>query len=66
MPKPRPRSVVSLFFDGGSHMAYMVVERAGHMKRRELKFADARAALDWCMSHHARFIFLPAADNSWN
>jgi hypothetical protein len=62
----KPHSIVSLFFDDGTRLAYVVVERAGRMKRRTVRFADARTALGWCIARRARFIYLPAPDHSGN
>ncbi|HEX5218149.1 MAG TPA: hypothetical protein VFZ59_01160 [Verrucomicrobiae bacterium] len=66
MRKPRIRSSVSLFFDDGTRLAVLVVERAGRMKRRTLRFADAHKALSWCIAHRAKFIYLPSPDHSGN
>jgi hypothetical protein len=66
MAKPRVHSSVSLFFDDGTRLAYLVVERAGRMKRRTVGFADACTALEWCIARHARFVYLPAPDHSVN
>jgi hypothetical protein len=42
----------------------MLVTRAGKkFRRRALTFADAHAALKWCMDRKAAFVLLPQAND---
>lgn len=62
--KPTPGPGV-LFFDAGTSSA-VLVQGAGKRKRRVLRFTDPHAALDYCITRGAQFVYLPAPSSSNN
>jgi hypothetical protein len=56
----------TVFMTAGSGAAVLVQRRGKKFVERELKFADAHAALDWCLKHQANFSYLQGADPAQN
>jgi hypothetical protein len=49
----------TLFYSEGSHIALLITHESSEMKGDPLPMQTAEAALAWCKTNNARFIYLP-------
>lgn len=55
------RPIETLFFDGATRGTVLVTNRDGRRVRQSRRFRNPHAALDWCITRNAGFVFTPAA-----
>lgn len=60
MKQPRPHSI-TIFMTEGNPTAIQVRARGTRMVETRRRFPDPAAALAWCRSHRAGFVYTPAA-----
>jgi hypothetical protein len=56
--------IETLFFDGAKRGAVLVINRDGRRSRKPKLFRDPHAALDWCISRNAGFVYTPGAPHT--
>jgi hypothetical protein len=55
----KPQNAPTLFFTAGSTFGMFVVRDGRRRRGQPMPFADAHAALAWCLANRAAFVCLP-------
>ena len=57
--QPGSGQAQTVFYTGTNPLAVVVTRTASRMRKKEMPFATAVAALEWCQRHSATFVWTP-------
>ena len=62
----QPHHKLTMFYTEGNQQAMLVTRTPRGRSVRTARHATAEAALQWCRSHRAMFVYTPALDHTGN